>query len=347
MMEGAPTGAVTPLSHAAFARHGGALDAARLAYPWAPEPWIDLSTGINPVSYPVGDVTGSAWTRLPDAAVMAGLERTAAARYRAPRDVGVVAAPGTQALIQRLPDLRPGDDVRVLGPTYGEYEAVFRAAGARVRTVLHPDALPGADVAVVVNPNNPDGRLLAPDALVALAGRVGLLVVDEAFVDVLPAGSSLVPRLAGVRAIVLRSFGKTYGLAGLRLGFAVAAPVLVERLRGWLGPWAVSGPAIALGTRALADTPWLEAARDRLEGDAARLRSLLTAAGGHPLGGTPLFQLIDHPAAGALFGALAERGILVRPFAGAPTFPPSWLRFGLPASAASWGRLQAALRTFR
>ena len=352
MMEGAPTGSVTPLSHpafshAVFARHGGALDAARRAYPQAPEPWLDLSTGINPVPYPVGDVAEGAWTRLPDAAALAGLERAAAARYRVPGGIGVVAAPGTQALIQRLPDLRAGDDVRVLGPTYGEYVTVFRAAGARVSTVVALDALPGADVAVVVNPNNPDGRLLAPDALVALAGRVGLLVVDEAFADVFAPGCSLVPRLIGARAVVLRSFGKSYGLAGLRLGFAVAAPAPVERLRGWLGSWPVSGPAIALGTRALADLPWLDAARTRLEADAMRLLSLLKAAGGRPLGGTPLFQLVDHPAAGALFAALAAQGILVRPFTGAPAFSPSWLRFGLPGSAASWSRLEAALRTFR
>ncbi len=326
-----------------FADHGGALDAARRAFPRAPEPWIDLSTGINPVPYPLGEVADEAWTRLPDAAALAGLERAAADRTRVPTGVGLVAAPGTQALIQRLPDLRAGDDVRVLGPTYGEYEGVFRAAGARVRIVADAAALAGADLAVVVNPNNPDGRLLAPDALAVLAGQVGLLVVDEAFIDVLPPAWSLVPHLTGVRAVVLRSFGKTYGLAGLRLGFAIAEPAVVERLRAWLGPWPVSGPAIAVGGRALADAAWLDHARVRLEGDAARLRARLKAAGGRPLGGTPLFQLIDHPAAGALFAALAGRGILVRPFAGRPT----WLRFGLPGAAEAWVRLEAVLRSDR
>ncbi len=335
-----------------FTGHGGALDAARLAYPFAPEPWIDLSTGINPVPYPVGDVPATAWTRLPDALALAGLERVAASCYGARAGVAVVAAPGTQALIERLPDLRPGDDVRVLGPTYGEYEAVFRAAGARARYVSELAALAGADLAVVVNPNNPDGRLVPPDALLTLAGRVGLLVVDEAFTDVLPPGWSQVPHLghrhpagrgmAG-RVLVLRSFGKTYGLAGLRLGFALAEPTLVERLRALLGPWAVSGPAIVVGTRALADPAWLEDARTRLDADVARLLFLLRAAGARPLGGTPLFQLIDHPAAGALFEALARRGILVRPFAGMPTR----LRFGLPGSADAWARLDAALRPFR
>ena len=327
----------------AFAHHGGALEAARRAYPGAPEPWIDLSTGINSIAFSVGVLPAAAWARLPDAPALAGLERTAANRYRVPPGVGVVAAPGTQALIGRLPALRPGDDVRVLGPTYGEYEAAFRAGGARVRTVTDPAMLAGADLAVVVNPNNPDGRLLAPDALAALAGRVGLLVVDEAFADVVPPGWSLVPHLNGVRAVVLRSFGKTYGLAGLRLGFALAAPGLVEWLRAQLGPWPVSGPAITVGTRALADAGWLDDARARLEADAARLLFMLRSAGGRPLGGTPLFQLIEHPAAGALFEALAERGILVRPFAGAPT----WLRFGLPGSAEAWTRLDAALRSLR
>lgn len=328
---------------AAFTRHGGALDAARAMFPKAPEPWIDLSTGINPVAYPLGDIPAEAWTRLPGDGPLADLERAAADRYRAPPGSAVVAGPGTQAIIQRLPALCEGRDVRLLGRTYGEFERVFRDAGARVRQVPTVEALAGADVAVVVNPNNPDGRLLAPDDLVVLSRRVGMLVVDEAFMDALAPKASLVARLPASRVIALRSFGKIYGLPGLRLGFAVAPPDCAEALRRMLGPWPVGGPAIAVGTQALADEDWLAATRVRLQSEGARLMFLLGHIGAKLVGATPLFRLIAHPAAPSLFAALGVHGILTRPFSGEPT----WLRFGLPRSEAEWGRMTVALQGFR
>ena len=173
-----------------------------------------------------------------------------------------MAAPGTQALIQWLPHLAPAQRVGVLGLTYGEHAGRWAAAGAHVSIVHDLDALARCDVAIVVNPNNPDGRLVAAADLAALAGRVGLLVVDEAFMDVMPPGWSLVPTLPA-RTIVLRSFGKTYGLAGLRLGFALASGELAVSLRRAVGPWAVSGPAIAIGCRAFDDGPWLVGTRRR------------------------------------------------------------------------------------
>ena len=326
-----------------FTAHGGALDAARRLYPAAPQPWIDLSTGINPLAYSVGDIPAEVTTALPSASALAALERVAAARYRVPPGCAIVAAPGTQAIIQRLPALCPGRDVRVLTPTYGEFARVFRAADARVREVPTVDALAGADVAIVVNPNNPDGRLQTPDALAAPARRVGALVVDEAFADALPPAASLVPHLPVQGALVLRSFGKMYGLPGLRLGFAIVPDARAEALREMLGPWPVSGPAIAVATRALADDAWLETARRRLVQESARLGSLLGRVGAQPLGDTPLFRLVAHPAAPELFATLAAHGILSRPFAD----QPSWLRFGLPGAEAAWGRLEAALRAFQ
>ncbi|WP_158811044.1 threonine-phosphate decarboxylase CobD [Beijerinckia sp. L45] len=325
-----------------FAHHGGALDAARAAFPDAPEPWIDLSTGINPQAYPVGALPVDAWTRLPEAAALAGLEAAAVRRYGCPPGVAVVAAPGTQAIIQRLPALFAGRDIRILGRTYGEYARVFAAAGAAVQVVAALGDLAGADVAVVVNPNNPDGRLVDPAALVALSTEVGALVVDEAFVDALPPGHSVVPHLPAARMLGLRSFGKFYGLAGLRLGFAVARLDLAAVLRDTLGPWAVSGPALEIGARALADTAWVQASRTRLVAEAARLDALLAGAGMTLIGGTPLFRLAASAQAASLFDALARAGILTRPFADNPT----WLRFGLPESEDAWVRLDRVLAAF-
>ena len=326
-----------------FTAHGGALDQARRLFPAAPQPWIDLSTGINPHPYPVGDIPPEAWARLPSAAALAGLERKAADRYRLPPGCAIVAAPGGQAIIQRLPALCPGHDVRILAPTYAEFFRVYRAADARVREVSTAEALAGADVAIVVNPNNPDGRLLMPEQLATLARRVGALVVDEAFIDALAPGASLVPRLPSAGALVLRSFGKMYGLPGLRLGFAVAPVGHADALRDMLGPWPVAGPALTIATRALADDAWLETARRRLAEGSARLASLLGRVGAQPAGDTPLFRLVAHPAAEALFATLAAHGILTRPFADRL----DWLRFGLPGVEVEWTRLEAALAAFR
>ena len=190
---------------------------------------------------------------------------------------------------------------------------------------------------VIVNPDNPTGRLIPADALRAV--RATLLVVDEAFIDFLPAGASLAGTLPGNTA-VLRSFGKTYGLAGVRLGFAIASPTLAQRLRGALGPWAVSGPALEIGRQALADDAWLEAAGRRLTTDSERLDALLKAAGCRVVGGTILFRLAEHGDAPLMADALARHGIHIRRFADRPTL----LRFGLPASDAEFARLASALQ---
>jgi cobalamin biosynthetic protein CobC len=323
--------------------HGGNINAAKCLFPNAPEPWIDLSTGINPEPYPVGTIPASAWSRLPQPAELAALAAAARAAYGAKPGIGVVAAPGTQALIQWLPRIFPARRVGVLGFTYHEHEASWLAAGADVVTVAALADLAAFDVAVVVNPNNPDGRLLTPAELTAIAGmlarRGGRLIVDEAFMDVMGRQDSLVPHLPEAGAVVLRSFGKVYGLAGLRLGFAAASAEDCRRLREAIGPWAVSGPAIEIGRRALMDERWLAETVARLQDEANRLDRLLRSAGFDVLGGTPLFRLARHDEAAAWFGRLCQAGILTRPFRA----KPDWLRFGVPHGQAEWQRLQAVV----
>lgn len=323
--------------------HGGDLDGARKRFPLAPEPWIDLSTGVNPVPYPVGELPPDLWRRLPSRDATAALEAAAARAWSVPESAGVVAAPGTQAIIQWLPLLAPARSVAILGPTYGEHEHVWRRSGARVDVVVEPSQLAIADVAVVVNPNNPDGRLVPIEDLVALAEslgrRGGLLVVDEAFMDMMPRGASLSWRLPTRGAIALRSFGKAYGLAGVRLGFALAEPILAARLRAALGPWAVSGPALHIGRRALEDQAWLAQAALRLIGEAHRLDGLLKRAGFSIVGGTPLYRLTQHARASDWHVSLCEAGILTRPFPA----QPDRLRFGVPHAKPDWARVTAAL----
>jgi cobalamin biosynthetic protein CobC len=214
-----------------------------------------------------------------------------------------------------------------------------------VRDVAALDDLAGAGLAVVVNPNNPDGRLLRRDALLDLADRLapGLLVVDEAFMDVAPSDANLARYVTRPNLVVLRSFGKFFGLAGLRLGFAIAAPDLASRLRAAIGPWAVSGPALVVGAAALADTAWVAAMRARLAECGQRLDKLLRDADLEIVGGTALFRLVRTRTAPELFDRLGHAGIFVRCFAD----QPSWLRFGLPGAAVEWSRLGAALGSSR
>ena len=326
----------------AMYHHGGNLKSAQAAFPDAPLPWIDLSTGINPVPWPVGQLSAAAWTRLPEAAAIAGLEGAAAGAFGPVDPACVVAAPGTQALIQWLPRLAKASQVAILGFTYGEHALVWQAAGAAVTQVGALGELAAFDVAVAVNPNNPDGRLAPVADLVRLSGQMaakgGLLVVDEAFADVLPQAASLASRFPADGAVVLRSFGKTWGLAGLRLGFAIAAPSMAGQIRAALGPWAISGAAVEIGAAALADRSWLTGAGARLEQDGKRLDALLAAAGFSQISGTPLFRFAYHPQAQACFTTLAQLGILVRPFPARPHH----LRFGLPAGQ-DWERLERAL----
>jgi len=318
--------------------HGGDLATARALFPEAPQPWVDLSTGINPIPYPLPALPLSLWTRLPGADDESALVAAARKAYRVPAHAEIVAAPGTQILIELLPRLSPSGPVAILGPTYAEHGHAWRKAGYAVTETAAPAE--AAATIVVVNPNNPDGRVLSREDLAALAAqcaaRAGLLVIDEAFADFTPE-ASIVPDLpAG--AIVLRSFGKTYGLAGLRLGFAIGAPDLMARLKAALGPWSVAGPALHVGALALSDANWLaETGRKRAQ-DAARLDTLL-APHGRIVGGTTLFRLLEAPQAAALFARLGRHGIYVRRFQNAP----DRLRFGLPGDEAEWSRLHAAL----
>jgi cobalamin biosynthetic protein CobC len=332
-----------PVEQQDIETHGGDLDRAAAVYGDPPGGWLDLSTGINPGAYPALEVSDGAWAQLPQPQALAELKSAAAAAYGAAGPELVACAPGTQALIQILPRVLGASRVTVLGPTYSEHAAAWRRSGAEVDEA--GDLPPPDRSLVLVNPNNPDGRIVAVDELTAwadAAARAGqFLVVDEAFADVTPE-ISLVPAMPLGNVVILRSFGKFHGLAGLRLGFAVAAPGMVARLEAEQGPWAVSGPGLEIGARALADRNWAERERARLSDQMARLRAMLSRAGLTVVGGTDLFVLTEHGDAGALYGHLASRGILVRRFAE----DARRLRFGLPGGKDAWARLQGALDTF-
>ncbi len=323
--------------------HGGDLSAARRLFPDAPEPFVDLSTGINPYPYRVQAVPPLLFERLPQIDALARLVAIAAEAYGAPSPACVVAAPGTQILLPLVAVLKPAGRAAILVPTYAEHARAAALTGHRVIATRDLNQLGDADLAIVVNPNNPDGRMHATADLLAVAeklgARAGILVVDEAFIDVGPPAASLAGEVMRGNIVVLRSFGKFFGLAGLRLGFAIAAPDVAARLQASIGPWAVSGPALAIGASALADRSWIAAMRRTLAQAAERLDQLLASAGLDVIGGTSLFRLAQTAVAPDLFETLGRAGILVRRFADHPT----WLRFGLPGNEPAWERLARAL----
>lgn len=316
--------------------HGGNLDLAQQRFGGRAEDWIDLSTGINRVPYPVGEIAPHHWQALPSRSEIEALHQ--AARHAYGTGAPIVATGGAQAVIQMLPQLAPRGRARILAPTYNEYAAVLSAAGWEVGEVRALDALAGANLAIVVNPNNPDGRRYSPKDLLALLPRVGHLVIDESFVDAVPE-LSLASEAAQPGLLILRSFGKFYGLAGLRLGFAIGNADDISNLAAASGPWPVSGAAIAIGCRALRDDAWAKATSARLARDCVRLDDMAQALGWRLVGGAPLFRLYETPDALAAQEKLACGQIWSRAFAQNPT----WLRLGLPGVDAEWSRLAEVL----
>lgn len=314
--------------------HGGGLDAAAARFGGTPRDWLDLSTGINPRPYPLGKIPEAAWQRLPGDGAMAALLDAARGFWNVPDEAAILAAAGASPLIALMPELAAGQPAYIPGPTYNEHAAAFTARGQG-----QPFDDPSHPVHVYVHPNNPDGRLW-PE----VGGR-SLTVIDESFCDVTPTASHIA-RTARPGTVVLKSFGKFWGLAGLRLGFAIAHPDTLRSsasgapLADLMGPWTVSGPALEIGARALRDTAWAEATRTRLDADADRLDALIGGTGAACIGGTTLFRTYAMPDRATRWQEqLARHHIWSRIF----PYSDNWLRLGLPGSEADWSRLEAAL----
>ncbi|RFB93522.1 threonine-phosphate decarboxylase [Rhizobium leguminosarum bv. trifolii] len=353
--------------------HGGGITAAAAGFGGRPEEWLDLSTGINPCPVALPEIPARAWHRLPDRHLV-DEARFAARDHYGSGEILPLPVPGTQSVIQLLPRLlwqerqvaatdhhiAAGDNrvavadnrvavtdnrVAVVAPTYGEYARAFTSAGFAVDAVGDVAAI-GAEhrLAVVVNPNNPDGRIWPAEALIALHDRMtaegGLLVVDEAFGDTDPALSLAARAQELSNLVIFRSFGKFFGLAGLRLGFAIARKDILARFEDWLGPWAVSGPALWIATPLLRSD--VSVIRHSLDERGAALRTTLASAGLRIRGGTALFTLVADGRASDIYTHLCRHHILVRKF----DYAPDWLRFGLTPDAAADRRLGEALQGF-
>ena len=323
--------------------HGGGIAEAAAHYGRPVSEWLDLSTGINPSPPDLPALAPDLWHRLPDKDLMEEARR-AAARYYGSGDLLPIAAAGTQPLIRLLAGMADKRRrVAILSPTYGEYSAVFGRAGFGVDAVADFSEIGEAHgVVIIVNPNNPDGKMYTRADLLALAlqlsGSGAMLIVDEAFGDLMP-GLSLTADVAdNPHLVVLRSFGKFFGFAGLRLSFAIAGRDMAAGLEEGLGPWPVSGPALSIATALFAtDT---QAIRTRIEGQHAALAQVLGSVGFVIAGGTSLYALIDLQNAAGLHDHLCRQAILTRKF----DYDACWLRIGLCSSKAGLDRLKNALQ---
>ncbi|WP_156842541.1 threonine-phosphate decarboxylase CobD [Novosphingobium aquimarinum] len=321
-----------------FTWHGGRLDEARAHFGSPAEAWIDLSTGINPEPWPGVGAFAADWTALPSPAKLRTLEATAARHFGVDND-HICALPGSEMGLRLLPQVLrlPGFHI---APTYRTHGAVFPQS-----LVLDDERdLPQSAAALLVaNPNNPDGRVHPAATLLDWLERTeqtaGWLLLDEAFADVDPE-ISLASHVDDARRLILfRSFGKFFGLAGLRLGFVLGPRAIIARYKQLLGDWPVHAGALGVGIAAYDDSKWIEATRQQLRAKAARLDALLSGHRLTLLGQCPLFRLVETDNAQALFERLARRSILTRPF----DYAPNWLRLGLPGSEEAWQRLDQAL----
>ena len=327
--------------------HGGRLRQAAREYGIALVDWVDLSTGINPDTYPIPPIDPLCWQRLPED--NDGLEAAAAAYYGSER---LLALPGSQAAIQSLPRLFKPMAIACVSPLYEEHPHAWEKAGHQLRrlptlqralSVMTPNVL-------LCNPNNPTANQLPRQSLLDAADQLrrrgGWLIVDEAFADAEPdntvaalAGSDDAPNL-----IVLRSLGKFFGLAGARVGFMFAAADKLEALHEIIGPWAVANPARVVARCALEDRTWQADARLRLAASSQRLADMLAPLG--TVQRTALFCTVGGDAGSLSVTALADhfarRGILVRRFD-----LHGLIRFGLPGSEGEWQRLAAAVAEWR
>ena len=328
--------------------HGGDTAWAETRFGKPTDGWLDLSTGINPDAYPIPNISADLWHRLPTSGDIAALTAAAAEAYGVPVET-VALSSGSEAAITLLPRLLAPTKVAVLSPGYGSHITAWKAAGHRIQAMgaenVTSNRLGEARILVVGNPNNPDGTRFAPELLLSLAERLseqgGLLVVDEAFVDGEPK-TSLASHVGREGLLVFRSLSKFYGLAGARLGCALAAPRLATAIREGLGSWPVSTPTCLIAEAALKDSSWRDKAMTRLDLLGTALDSALEKADLAIVGRTPLFRLVRSTSARGLFNKLGEKGILVRAF----IERSEWLRIGVP-NEAGLARLGAALNAIQ
>ncbi len=326
--------------------HGGNLQRAQVLYPTATQPWLDLSTGISPWVWPVPEIPESVWQRLPEGT--AALCHAAAEFYRCDEET-IVPVTGSQAAIELIPNVLPLGRVALPEWGYGEHRKSWQQSQHdccyyQNQQQLHQWIVNDEiDYVVVINPNNPTAETFDLDRILQwqqqLQLRGGYLLVDEAFAQQISC-ANYVPQ-GGL--IVLKSLGKFFGLAGVRLGFALLPPELNVSLREKMLHWGVSNPAIWIAERALSDVLWQQQQRNRIAIVSNEFQEIIAPLfPSEKISSAGLFvSVFGTPARlGTVFIAFAQRGIWLRIFQ--PIEQQTYLRFGLPHDS-QWPRIKTAV----
>ena len=316
-------------------QHGGDIDLAIKKYGGQKADWIDLSTGINRTSYPWQESVKVELRDLPSSKLLMGLEKAASRAYKVAEGTDTAAVQGAQQIISLLPIcLKNYNSVAILGPTYNEYEKAFKSSGIKAETVSEVSKLSSSDIAVVVNPNNPTGKVIAEKILDDLSKKVRILIIDESFKMF---SSRRIQKFDNV--IQINSLGKFFGLAGVRLGFVSGPSDFIKLVRVMLGPWPISSIAAEIGIIALSDKTWIsEMEKILLEGSNV-LHKACSTKNWKLVGKTNLFHTYATSSCLEVEEQFAAHYIWIRTF----DYSKSWVRLGIPTSKYEWKRVRQAL----
>jgi len=311
--------------------HGGKLDHHLDLYGGDRSDWIDLSTGINNSPYPIPKIPKWVWECLPDERLNENFKDAARDFWKVPKSAEITTANGTSPIISILPSIFRRGNIDIYHPTYNEYKAAFTKSGWKI-------SKNNASARVLVNPNNPDGKYWSSTDILS---NDKLTIVDESFCDLTPE-KSLIKFSDQPGVVVLKSFGKFWGLAGLRLGCAIAAPKTLKKLQSMLGPWPASGPALFIGVKALNDKNWANNNVKKLDNLASKFDDILLKNSIHIMGGTSLFRLIKIKNAEKMKNYFAQNHILIRTF----SYSNEIARIGIPKNEKQRLKIETILNEF-
>ena len=316
-------------------QHGGDIDLAIKKYGGARENWIDLSTGINGASYPWQESINVELRNLPSNKILMQLEKAAARAYKIAECTETAAVSGAQQIINLLPlCLKSCNSVAILGPTYNEYEKAFKRSGTKTKTVSETSKLSCSDIAIIVNPNNPTGKVIADETLAGLSKKVRILIIDESFKMF-----SSRRTLNFSNIIQINSLGKFFGLAGVRLGFVSGPSEFIKTVKEMLGPWPVSSLAAEIGIVALNDKVWISEMEKILVTESNALLEACSSKNWRLVGRTSLFHTYATSSCLEVEKQFAAHSIWVRTF----DYSKTWVRLGIPTSENAWTRVKQAL----
>lgn len=317
--------------------HGGQLSRVAEQFKIPKKKWLDLSTGIAPFSYSIPDIPMQAWQELPS--ISERLIEVAKNYYQAEYCWPVA---GSQALIEKLPELwnekknltnasnlsdinNRAEAKHAYLPKVGykEHQQAWFKAGYQLHFYQQslPDNIEKNSVVVVINPNNPLTDTFSIPQLQQLQKHCqqqqALLIIDEAFADILSPEFSFVPSLLtldqSADVVVLRSFGKFFGLAGVRIGFVCCTKQWCDIIQQSSGPWSVNGAALFIAEQALQDKKWQALQLIRLQKQSETMQVLLKA--NLPvlrLEANALFITVFLNDAPAVYEQLCEQAVYVR-----------------------------------